>query len=132
MPPATDRLLAEHPFGEGDPLVRRAAREAADTDRGEDEVGAAQRLVEVGGGAHGGRVGDAGGLFRQYAGDGPQPVRVGVVQRDLGDPAFGVVAEQRSVHQGHSKSATAENRQPHAPIVGQPGPRPDLRPAEAA
>ena len=44
-----DRLLAEHALGERDPLVDRPAVEAADADRGEHEVGAAQRLVEVGG-----------------------------------------------------------------------------------
>ena len=65
-----DRLLAEHALGERDPLVVRAALQAADADRGEDEVGAAQRLVEVGGGDHLGRVGHPGGLLGQHPGDG--------------------------------------------------------------
>ena len=37
-----DRLLAEDALGQGDPLVVRAALQAADADRGEDEVGAAR------------------------------------------------------------------------------------------
>ncbi len=77
-----DGLLAEHALGEGDPLVVRAPFQAADADRGEDEVGAAQGLVEVGGGRHLGRVGHAGRLLGQDAGHGGQPPRVQVVQDD--------------------------------------------------
>ena len=46
-----DRLLAEDALVEGHPLVGGAALQPADADRGEDEVGAAEGLVEVGGGA---------------------------------------------------------------------------------
>lgn len=51
------RLLAQDVLGQGDPLVGRSALQAADADGGEDEVRAAQRLVEVGGDGDPRRVG---------------------------------------------------------------------------
>ena len=88
-----DRLLAEDALVQGDPLVGGAALQAADADRGEDEVGAAQRLVEVGGDACTAR-----GVGRPPAAcsastraTAPQPGGVQVVQGDVGDAALGAV-----------------------------------------
>ncbi len=109
-----DRLLTEHAFVEGDPFVGGTAFEAADADGGEDEVGAPQCLVELGGGQNGGCVRHPLGLIGEDAGDGGEPVGVGVVEGDGSDAAFGMVGEQRPVHQGDPESAAAQNCQLHA------------------
>ncbi len=108
-----DGLLAEHALGERHPLVVRPARQPADADRGEDEAGARERLVEVGGGGHPGGVGDTGGLLPQYTGHRIQSTVVQVVQDDLGDPPFPAVGQQGTVHERHPESAAAQNRQLH-------------------
>ena len=49
MPPGTGGLLAEHAVAERDSLVDGTALEPADADRRKDEIGALERVVEVGG-----------------------------------------------------------------------------------
>ena len=116
-----DRLLPEHALGQGDPLVGGAALQPADADRGEDEVGAAQRLVEVGGDAHLGRVGRRRRPARRAPARSPRSRAASRSCRTTcGDPALGVVAEQRPVDQRHPESAAAEDRQPHASITSTP------------
>ncbi len=108
-----DRLLAEDALGERHPFVVGPALQTADADRGEHEVGAAQRLVEVGRRGHRRRVGHVGRLLRQHPGHRRQPGRVGVVQDDLGHAPLGAVPEQCPVHERHPEPAAAQHRQPH-------------------
>jgi hypothetical protein len=108
-----DRLLAEDALREGHPLVVGTALQAADADRREDEVGAAQSLVEVGRGGHRGGARDGRRLFGEDPADRGEPARVQVVQDDLGHPALGAVGEQRAVHERDPEAAAAENRQFH-------------------
>ncbi|MGC0429953.1 hypothetical protein RKD32_006308 [Streptomyces sp. SAI-195] len=122
-----DRLLAEDALGERHPFVVGASLEAADADGGEHEVGAAQRLVEVGRGGDRRRVGHPGRLFRQHPGHRRQPVRVQVVQDDVSHAPLRAVPEERPVHERHPESAAAQHRQPHVRTL--PSPAAALRPA---
>ncbi len=114
MPPAPTVSWPSTPSSRATRSSAARLSQAADPDGGEDEVGAAQRLVQLCGGDDGGRVRDAPALLGQNAGDGGEPVGVGVVQGDPGDAAFGVVAEEGPVHEGHPEPATAKNCQLHA------------------
>lgn len=118
-PARAHRLLAEDSFRQGDPLVRGAPFQATDADGGKDEIGPAQGFFEVPGGGDGRgaarcRVVGSGGLVPEDPGHGSEPRRVLVVQRHMGHPALGTVAEQGSVDERYPESASAEDRQPHA------------------
>lgn len=39
------------------------------------------------------------------------------MQDDIGDPALGMVAEERAVHQGEPEAPAAEDREPHPPTT---------------
>ncbi len=108
-----DGLLAEDPLGQGHLFVGGPALEAADADRREDEVGAGQRLVQVGGRDHLGRVRHALRLFGQHPGDGREPSLVHVVQHHAGDAPGPPVGQQRPVHERHAEAAPTNDRQPH-------------------
>lgn len=116
-----DRLLAEDALRERHPFVVGASLEAAYADRGEHEVGAAQRLVEVGRRGHRRRVGHPGRLFGQYPGHRRQPGRVQVVQDDVAHASLAAVSEERPVHERYAEPAAAQHRQPHVGTLPSPG-----------
>ena len=116
-----DRLLAEQPEVEGHPLVRDPPLGASDPDRGEDEVGAGQRLAQVDGVGHPRRVREAARVLVEDPPHGLQTLRGRVVQHHLvepdGRPALGgqCVRGDRLVDQRHAETAAAENRELHGP-----------------
>ena len=111
------RLLAEAARVEGDPLVGDPAGEPADAHRGEDEVAAVERLVEVGRRADLDVPGPVRrvGLLLEGAPEDLEPVGVDVVERDLVDPVRVVVGEEGTVDEGDAEAAATEHRQPHRP-----------------
>ncbi len=70
MPPAPTVSWPRTPSSECHPLVVGTSLQAADANRGEDEVGAAQGVVEVGGEGHLGGVRQVLRLLGQHPGDG--------------------------------------------------------------
>ena len=116
MPPAPTVSCPSTPSSSATRSSMHPAVEAADPDRGEHEVRAGQRLVEVGGG---GRPPAASatsvGLLGEHAADRRQPGGVEVVQHHVGDPALGAVGQQRPVDQRHAEAAAAEDGEPHRP-----------------
>ena len=53
------------------------------------------------------------GLLLEDAADRAQPVRVGVVQRHIGDAVVVLVGQQRTVDERNPETAPAHDRQPH-------------------
>lgn len=114
-PARSGRLLAEEPEVERDPLVSGAALDASDPHRGEDEVGAGERRVEVGRRRDRGRRGRGGRVQRGLGGEDlphdVEPCAVRVVEHDLGDAPVRGVAQQRTVDERHAEPAPAEDDQ---------------------
>ena len=93
---------------------RGAAGQAADPDRREDEVGAAQRRVEVGrwSSTRGGSACSAPSCSSTSATAARRPASTSCRTTSV-DPAAGVVAQQGAVDEGHPEAAAAEDGQPH-------------------
>ena len=115
-----DRLLAEHALIQCHTLVGRPALEPADAYRREDEVGAVERPVEVGGDGDRGRVGGSGRLLGEHLADHLRPHRVQVMQDHFGDAALALVTEQGTVDQRDTEPPAAEHGQSHASITSMP------------
>ena len=96
---------------ERDALVDGAALEPADADRDEHEVGALERVVEVGGRAERHAVAVLGGLTFEYVRDALEPPGVDVVQHDVVER---LAPQQRAVHERDAKAAAPDDRQLHA------------------
>jgi len=106
-----DRLLAEDPAAERDALVDRAPLEPADADRHEHEVGALERVVEVGGRAERHVVAVLGRLSFEHERDPLQPAGVDVVQDDIVER---LPAEQGTVDERDAEPSAPDDREPHA------------------
>ena len=96
---------------ERDALVDRAALEAADADRHEHEVGAVDRVVEVGGRAERHTVAVLGGLALEHAGDPVEALGIDVVQDDFVERA---ALEQGAVDERDAESSAPDDRELHA------------------
>ena len=80
-----DGLLAEQPEIEGDAFVPDPSLSPSHPDGREDEVGAGERVREVGGGRHTGRVDELLGPLGEQRGDGVEAGGGRVVENDLVD-----------------------------------------------
>ena len=115
-------LLAEHAVGERHRLVDHAALEPADADRREDEVGALDRVGEVGRRAERQGRPALGGEALEHAADALHARRVEVVQDDLVERERLALGQQGPVHERDPEPAAADDRELHA-VVGLPTPR---------
>ena len=105
------RLLPEHAVPERDALVDRAALEPADADGAEHEVGALERVVEVGGGAER-HSSPCSAAALEHAADALEPARVDVVQHDLVERER-AAREQRPVDQRDAEPSAPDDRELH-------------------
>ena len=107
------RLLPEHADRERDRLVDHAALEPADPDRGEHEVGALDRVVEVGRGAERQLLA---ALLGEPVQDGRHPLHpalVEIVQHDLVEREALALVEQRPVDERDAEPSSADDRELH-------------------
>ena len=95
-----DGLLPEHAVAERHALVDRAALEPADADRDEDEVGALERVVEVGRRPERDAVAVLGGLALEHLRDAVQALGVDVVQHDVVERPARAAARRRRAGRG--------------------------------
>ena len=111
MPPGTGGLLAEHAVAERDALIDGTPLEPADADRRKDEIGALERVVEVGGRAERHAIPELRCLTFEYVRDPVQPPGVDVVEHDIVER---LPPQQRAVDERDPKAAAPDDRQLHA------------------
>ena len=114
-PAGAGRLLPEHADRERDRLVDHPALEPADADRGEDEVGALDRVVEVGRGPERQLLA---ALLGEPVQDGRHPLHpalVEIVQHDLVEREALALGQQRPVDERDAEPSSADDRELHWP-----------------
>ena len=99
-------LLAQHAVPERHALVDRAALQAADADRGEDEVRTFECVVEVGGRAERHTIAVVGGLSFEHARDPLEPPGIDVMEHDIVER---LPLQQRSIDE--------RDRKPPPPMI---------------
>ena len=98
---------------ERDRLVDHAALEAPDADRREDEVGALDRVAEVGRRAERQRRAALGGEALEHAAHALHALGVEVVEDDLVERQRVAPGEQRAIDQRDPEPASADDRELH-------------------
>ena len=114
-------LLAEHLERQRHRLVDDPALEPAHADGAEHEVGAVDRLAEVGRGLERQRGAVLGREPVQHGADPLQPRGVDVVQDHAVERHPVAARQQRSVDHGHAEAAPADDGELHLPRAGSRG-----------
>ena len=111
------RLLADDAVRQGDLLVERPPAGAAHADGGEDEVGALERLPQIGGADERRRLLCRLSQLVEHRSDGLKSGRVGVVEAQFGHPPGCLVCDECLEHEGDAESSAAQDGELHTVLI---------------